>query len=106
MPTVISFHFPLTQDYELLEEATGIRRQRPAQQHRRIKKARDAEGGGAAQQDAARALQVRVGRWRGSCVLQAAAGAAGMLHLEDISDGVPGPQNSSWQQPGSMLSDR
>ncbi|PRW45415.1 transcription elongation factor SPT6 isoform A [Chlorella sorokiniana] len=45
------------EDYELLEEATGIRRQRPAQQHRRIKKARDTEGGSAAQQDAARALQ-------------------------------------------------
>lgn len=48
-----------SQDYQLVEDNTGIRRQRPQQQHRRIKRARDAEGGSAAQQqDAARALQV------------------------------------------------
>ncbi len=42
-----------------MEDNTGIRRQRPQQQHRRIKRARDAEGGSAQQQqDAARALQV------------------------------------------------
>lgn len=46
------------EDYQLVEDNTGIRRQRPQQQHRRIKRARDAEGGSAAQQqDAARALQ-------------------------------------------------
>jgi hypothetical protein len=45
------------QDYELLEDNTGIRRQRPRQQHRRIKKARDAGTAAAASQDAARALQ-------------------------------------------------
>lgn len=47
-----------SQDYELLEDNTGIRRQRPRQQHRRIKKARDAGAAAAADsQDAARALQ-------------------------------------------------
>ncbi|KAI3425064.1 hypothetical protein D9Q98_008441 [Chlorella vulgaris] len=45
------------EDYELLEDNTGIRRQRPQQKHRRIKKARDAEAAPAQQQDAARALQ-------------------------------------------------
>lgn len=83
------------QDYELLEEATGIRRQRPTQQHRRIKKARDAEGGSAAQQDAARALQVgdgagmwgadglgyRGGWWQVCCSWAATAAHAGWHRL-------------------------
>ncbi|EFN54675.1 hypothetical protein CHLNCDRAFT_58171 [Chlorella variabilis] len=45
------------EDYELLEDNTGIRRQRPQLQHRRIKKARDTDAGAANQHDAARALQ-------------------------------------------------
>lgn len=53
------------QDYELLEDNTGIRRQRPQLQHRRIKKARDTDAGAANQHDAARALQVR--GWAGRC---------------------------------------
>ena len=71
------------QDYELLEDNTGIRRQRPQQQHRRIKKARDAEpaaGGGAT--DAARALQVGGGgSARGGPVGQLMACSASGLTL-------------------------
>jgi hypothetical protein len=73
-------HPPANQDYELLEDNTGIRRQRPQQKHRRIKKARDAEAAPAQQQDAARALQVRrAGTW--CCVVCWLCAGCGWLRV-------------------------
>lgn len=73
-------HPPANQDYELLEDNTGIRRQRPQQKHRRIKKARDAEAAPAQQQDAARALQVRrAGTW--CCVVCWLCSGCGWLRV-------------------------